>query len=142
MLRETEKLLVTSNFSFSRNVFYPILPLYFILYALCFNLDQSKILSSGNGLMRQTKWLSQSEVALLSKSEIERMKLTLSKTSLLKTLWEKEKLLVTSNFSFINSVFTRLRSFQQSSSNLKLSSANSFSLEESKICQERVKNGW
>ena len=30
-------------------------------------------------------------------------------TSLLKTLWEKEKLLVTSNFSFSNSVFYPFR---------------------------------
>ena len=54
-------------------------------------------------------------------------------TSLLKTLLGKEKLLVTSNFSFSNSVFC-LKSFLPFSSNLKLSSANSFSLEESKIC--------
>ena len=55
-------------------------------------------------------------------------------TSLLKTLWEKEKLLVTSNFSFSDSVFYPLDNFLPFSSNLKLSSANSFSLEESKIC--------
>ena len=48
-------------------------------------------------------------------------------TSLLKTLWEKEKLLVTSNFSFSHSIFYL-------SLNLKLSSANSFSFEKSKIC--------
>ena len=52
------------------------------------------------------------------------------KTSLLKTLWEKEKLLVRSTmFS------TRLDNFLPFLSNLKLSSANSFSLEESKICR-------
>ena len=45
-------------------------------------------------------------------------------TNLLKTLWEKEKLLVTSNFVFFHSL-----------SNLKLSSANFFSLEESKMCR-------
>ena len=45
-------------------------------------------------------------------------------TSLLKTLWEKEKL-----FS------TRLDNFMPFSSNLKLSSANPLSLEESKICR-------
>ena len=51
------KLLVTSNFSFSHNVFYSRCCLFFILNALkmssavfFFNLDQSKILSSGNGL--------------------------------------------------------------------------------------------
>ena len=53
-------------------------------------------------------------------------------TSLLKTLWEKEKLLVKSNFSFSLSVSTFWDTFLLISSNLKLSSANSFSLEESK----------
>ena len=62
--------------------------------------------------------------------------LCVSSTSLLKTLWEKVKLLITSNFSFSHSVFSiRLESFPLFSSNLKLSSANSFSLEESKICR-------
>ena len=54
-------------------------------------------------------------------------------TSLLKTLWEKEKLLVMSSFSFFYSVFY-LFWILPFSSNSKLSSANSFSLEESKIC--------
>ena len=52
--------------------------------------------------------------------------------SLLKTLWEKEKLLVTSNFSFSHSVFY---SFGEMLSNLKLSLANCFCLEESKMCR-------
>ena len=51
-------------------------------------------------------------------------------TSLLKTMWEKEKLLIRSNFSFSHSVSTIV----PFSSNLKLSSSNSFSLEQSKIC--------
>ena len=56
-------------------------------------------------------------------------------TSLLKRLLEKEKLLVTSNFSFSHSVFsTVLENFLSFSSNLKWLSANSFNLEESKIC--------
>ena len=55
-------------------------------------------------------------------------------TSLLKTLWEKEKLLVTSNFSFSHCFAIHLESFLPFLSNLKLLSANSFSLEESKIC--------
>ena len=55
--------------------------------------------------------------------------------SLLKTLWEKEKLLVTSNFSFSHSFFsTHLENFSPFSLNLKLSSAKSLSLEESNIC--------
>ena len=48
-------------------------------------------------------------------------------TSLLKTLWEKEKLLV-------QYFLPILEKFPPFSLNLKLSSANSFSLEESKIC--------
>ena len=55
-------------------------------------------------------------------------------TSLLKTLLEKEKLLVTSNFSFSHSVFHPFGELLPFLSNMKLSSANSFSLEESKIC--------
>ena len=51
---------------------------------------------------------------------------------LLKTLWEKEKLLVTSNFSFSRNVSYLLENFTPFSSNSKLSSANPFSLEESK----------
>ena len=56
-------------------------------------------------------------------------------TSLLKTLWEKEKLLVTSNLSFPTVFSTCLKSFLSNSTNLKLLSANSLSLEESKICR-------
>ena len=49
--------------------------------------------------------------------------------------WEKEKLLVTSNFLSFPLVYsTHLDNFLPFSSNLKLSSAKSFSLEESKIC--------
>ena len=54
-------------------------------------------------------------------------------TSLLKTLWEKEKLLVTSNFSFSPVFSTHSEDFLPFSSNFKLSSANSFSLEVSKV---------
>ena len=47
-----------------------------------------------------------------------------------KTLWEKEKLLTRSNFSFSHSVF-----YLPLSLNSKLSSAISFRLEESKFCR-------
>ena len=58
-------------------------------------------------------------------------------TSLLKTLWEKQKLLVTSNFSFSHSVFYLFRelSVLSFSTNLKLSSSKSFNLDEAKICR-------
>ena len=52
--------------------------------------------------------------------------------SLLKTLWEKEKSLAISPFPTVFS--TLFENFQPFSFNLKLFSANSFSLEESKIC--------
>ena len=55
--------------------------------------------------------------------------------SLLKTLWEKEKLLVRSNFFFSHSVFYQFGEFLLFLSNIKLSSANSLSLEESTICR-------
>ena len=61
--------------------------------------------------------------------------LRVCRTSLLKTLREKEKLLVTSNSPLCPSVFNPYwRFFLPLSSNLKLSSANSFSSEESEIC--------
>ena len=53
--------------------------------------------------------------------------------SLLKTLWEKEKLHVTSNFSFSHSVSYRFGEFSPFLSHSKLSSANSLNLEESEI---------
>ena len=56
-------------------------------------------------------------------------------TSLLKTQWEKEKLLVMSNFSFPPVFSSHLENFLPFLSNLKLLSADSFSLEESKICR-------
>ena len=59
--------------------------------------------------------------------------------SLLKTLWEKEKLLVMSNFSFFHCVFYPFGGFQPFSSNMKLSHGNSFSFEESEFC--RVEKG-
>ena len=49
-------------------------------------------------------------------------------TGLLKTLWEKEKLLVTSNLSFSHSVFYPFGELSSFSSNLKLSSAHTLSV--------------
>ena len=67
--------------------------------------------------------------------------LQVSRTCLLKTLWEKEKLLVTSNFSFSHRVFYPFGELSAIFTNFKLSSAYSFNLEESKICRlwERIK---
>ena len=53
-----------------------------------------------------------------------------------KILWEKETLLVASNFFFFTTVFSALlKNVLPFLSNLKLLSANSFSLEEFKICR-------
>ena len=68
----------------------------------------------------------------LTLSQTSQRAMRVCSTRLLKTLWEKEKLLVTSNFSFSHCFFTRLENFIPFSLNLKLSSANYFSLEESK----------
>ena len=54
---------------------------------------------------------------------------------LLKTLWEKEKLLVTSNFSFSLSILHPFGKLSAIFINSNMSSANSFSLEELKICR-------
>ena len=56
-------------------------------------------------------------------------------TNLLKTLWEKEKLLIQVITPFLTVFSTLLINFPPFSSNLKLLPANSFSLEESKICR-------
>ena len=56
-------------------------------------------------------------------------------TSLLKTLWEKEKLLVTSNFSFSHSVFYPFRELSTIFINFKIVVCKLFLLGESKICR-------
>ena len=52
-------------------------------------------------------------------------------SSLLKTLWKKKKLLVTSSFSFSYSVFYLFNELSAIKKNMKLSSANSVGLVES-----------
>ena len=61
--------------------------------------------------------------------------LSVYRISLLKTMWKKEKLLLTSNFSFTHSVYYLFGELSDFSSNLKLSFASCLSLEESKICR-------
>ena len=79
---------------------------------ICFNLDRSKILLSGDGLYRPCFFLHVCNV------------------SLLKTLLEKEKLLFTISP-------THLENFLPFLSNMKLSSENTFSLEEARVCPLR-----
>ena len=67
--------------------------------------------------------------------------LRVCRISLLKTLWEKEKLLEMSNFSFPTMFSTRLEHFLPFSSNVKLSSANSFCLERIKVfCRQTTQS--
>ena len=78
-------------------------------------LDQSKILLFGKALLNHLK----EGLCIQFQNSITRYPLNpfpnklwflhVCSTSLLKTLWEKEKLLVTSNFSFSHSVFSPFR---------------------------------
>ena len=54
--------------------------------------------------------------------------------SLLKTQWEKEKLVVTSNFSFVHNVSYPYGEFSADFVKFKIVVCKFFSLEESKIC--------
>ena len=103
--------------------------------AICSNLGQSKILVSGNGLNLY-------HTNLTFNDPVER--------SLLKTLWEKEKMLVTGIFSFSHNVFLpfpKQISFFQSHLFCRLQ-INAFNLDQSKmlsfgkesidICNEQI----
>ena len=91
-------MLTSSIFSFSQYVFYPIkdkskhLNTFILLSANTFNLVKSKILSF-NPFPNKPRFL------------------RVCSTSLLKTLLEKEKLLIMSNFFFSNSVFYQYGKF-------------------------------
>ena len=86
---------------------------------LCFNLDKSKILSSGNGLTlsQTTRGFYVSAVQVFRKHCGKRRNCSQQAIS-----------------SFPSVFSTLLENFLPFSSNSKLSSANSLSLEESKIC--------
>ena len=85
--------------------------------AICFNLDLSKILLSGSGLMSVGKELKHVIHTVEGNNKYKKkgfrevnpfpnklLFLHVFSTSLLKTLLEMETLLITSNFSFSNSV--------------------------------------
>ena len=92
-----------------------------LLSANAFNLDKSVILLFGNGLsLSKTLWKKafqiRSQVLGLQRISFNPFPnkpwfLRVCSTGLLKTLWEKEKLLVTSNFSFSHSVFYPYENF-------------------------------
>ena len=104
--------------------------------AICFNLDQSKLLS-GNGLINICSDMGCRNMGTQS--------LTLSQTSpgfymsALKVFWKhcgKRRNCSQRAISPFPTVFsTHLANFPPFSSNLKLLSANSFSLDKSKICR-------
>ena len=86
---------VTSNFSFSHSIFYSFIELSTIF--IKFEIVVCKTLS--NWSLKFSVWKRVNPFP--NKACFFRV----YGTSLLKTLWEKEKLLVTSNFSFSHSVF-------------------------------------
>ena len=127
-------MLVTNICSFSQNVSCE-LPLTTLIMWARFNVSPAKALNSDKSFGKELT-LSESDIILFVFNSFPNKPwiLLVSHTSLLKTLWKKEKLLITSNFSFSTLFSTCLEKFLPSSSNLKLSSENSFNLEESKIC--------
>ena len=80
-----------------------------MLSAICFNLDQSKILSYGNELNMQN---SQQHISIALRLGGLTLYYTIPtfndpehERGLLKTLWEKEKMLETSVFPFSQNIF-------------------------------------
>ena len=112
---EKEKMLITSIFSVSHNVF-------------------KRFLTQGcknRGLFG--KGLKTDSSQRLNSFPNKPWFLCVCSTSLLKTLLEKKKLLVTSNFSFYYSVFYHFGERSAIFIKFKMSSANSFNLEESEF---------
>ena len=121
---EKEKMLVSSIFSFPHNVLKKLLSQTCQKVSLCGNgLIKCKtpnfvrawftqILTSKNALKflyfdicGRLNCLNLHDVPLLTLPQIKPWFLRVCSTSHLKTLWEKEKSLITSNFSFTHSVF-------------------------------------
>ena len=105
--------------------------------AICFNLDQSKILLSDNGIMNNAlakRGLTLIDFYCLALSQQALIFMCLQDRSYENSVGKGEIACKKQFLLFSTVVSTLLKSFLQLSSNLKLSSANSFSLEESKIC--------
>ena len=149
-LWEKEKLLITSNFSFSHSDLYlfeeliAIFIKFEIVVCKLFQFWKVYICFLAKGYLVKRLLYQGQSYRLIHIERIWRQQwsfqgnsynpfpnklwfLGVCSTGLLKTLWEKEKL-PGKCFSIL------LGNFPAFSSNLKLSSANSFSLEESKIC--------
>ena len=90
-LREKEKLLVTSNFSFSHSVFIRLV-----------SKGHQKVSLCGNGLNRVGYLFSRERIKSLPHNPDFQRRF---RRSLLKTLREKEKMLITSIFSFFPKCF-------------------------------------
>ena len=117
---ENKKLLLTSNFSFSYNVSYSF-------RELSTTFIKSKIvLCNLFNPFPNKPWF-----------------LWIYSTSLLKTLWEKEKMLVTSIFSFSHSVFYSIRKINHHFSNIQLVVCKCFQFGHvrNSVVWERVKFG-
>ena len=108
-LWEKEKLFITTHFSLFRCFFYPLgeLSAIFIKYEIvvCRLFESGWVynLSFGKGLTVP--------YFIINLFPNKHWFLRVCGTSLMKTLWEKKKLLVTSNFSFSHSFSTRLENF-------------------------------
>ena len=103
-------MLATSNFFFTQNVFSPLSPFCFVVCKFPINVDKSKILSFGNGLTvsQMTNFRLYQTERVLEMIISNLMKMAENSLNGWKTLWEKEKLFLRSNFSFSHSVFKRL----------------------------------
>ena len=108
-LQEKEKMLLTSFFFFSHNVVYPIME-------KLHHLSHIKISSHAFNPFQNKTWF-----------------LHVCSRSSLKTLRQKEKLLLRAISPFPSVFSTCSESFLPFSSNSKMSSANSFSIDQSKI---------
>ena len=147
-------MLVTSIFSFSHNVFYPIKDRNHYLSFLPFP-NQTSILHLHVFCCLQmlSIWASLNLCRLVELTCLRTSPthdsvcfnhfpnnpwfLRVCCTSLLKTQWKKERSLIMISFSFSHSVFYPFVELSTISSYFKLSSAYSVSLEESKICRLR-----
>ena len=117
--RAFENIVVTSIFSFSQNVFYPSQNKFDFLSSICFVVCKYFQFGRVKQIMvwYRVKLLTHYQTTNFRLFQTERVcrrqisnltKMAKSYGNLLKTLWENEKLLVTSNFSFSLSVFKRL----------------------------------
>ena len=118
---------------------------HFVLFPQCFLTYQRQIHSlepySNCHLQMYTIWTNLQFHSLINSFPNKPWFLLICRISLLKTLWEKEKLLITSNlfitsnFSFSQCFLIVWKTFYHFHLiNMKLWSANSFRLEKSKIC--------